>query len=225
MDEKSIKRAAGKALNDLELECEVREVCRSPGGDQWCIQFSGSYSQFCDKFQDQFERDNSLLVVREKIKRHLLKQVDKLRRSTGKSRRPKPHPAEPPRTESNLLAAPLQMIGEVLDRASQITGSVVEQAAGVADAARQTIAHMSDEIVPVKIEVRSSSGAEVEKPRKPSTRKAAKAKKAQTKRGIKTPRKAESRASKQAKKMSKAAAKSGSKARKTGAKRITKARR
>ena len=89
MEEKSIKRAAQEAVNDLELDCEVKEVCRSPNGDEWCVQFSGSYSQFCDKFQDQFERDNSTSVVREKIKKHLIKQVDKIRRSTGKARRPK----------------------------------------------------------------------------------------------------------------------------------------
>lgn len=219
VDEKSIKRSAKEAVNDLELDCEVKEVCRSPSDDEWCVQFSGSYSQFCDKFQDQFEHDNSPLVVREKIKRHLLKQVDKIRRSTGKTRRAKPKPADTPQAESNILTAPLKMIGDVLGGASQVAGGVIEQAADIANAARQTVANMSDEIVPVKVEIRSASSVGTKKPRrKSSTRKTGKAKKAQTKSAVKSTRKTSGRVSKQAKKVSLAARKSGSKTKKAGAK-------
>lgn len=225
VDEKSIRQAAEEAINDLELDCEIREVCRSPGGDEWCVQFSSSYSQLCDKFQDQFKHDNSQLVVREKIKRHLLKQVDKLRRSTGKFRRPRAQPAEATQADSNILTAPLKMIGDVIDSASQVAGSVMEQATGVANAARQTVANMGDEIAPIEVLVRSPSSAEAKKPRKSSTLKTGKAKKAQTKRAVKTPRKASGRANKQTKKAGKIAAKSGSKTKKAGAKKTKKARR
>jgi hypothetical protein len=219
VEEKLIKRAAQEAVNDLELDCEVKEICRSPNGDEWCVQFNGSYSQFCDKFQDQFEQDNSPLVMREKLKRHLLKQVDKIRRSTGKTRRARSKPADAPQAGSNLLTAPLKMIGDVLGSASQVAGDVMERAAGVANAARQTVANMSGEIVPVKVEISSASSTEAVKPRRKSPAlKTGKTKKAQTKRAAKTTRKASSRTDKQAKKAGKAAAKSSSKAKKAGAK-------
>jgi hypothetical protein len=202
--ENSIKRAAQEAVNDLELECEVREICRSPSGDEWCVQFSGNYSQFCDKFQDQFEKDNSSLVAREKIKRHLLKQVEKIRRSTGKTRRPKAKDDAHAEGASGILSAPLKMIGDVLGGATQIAGGVIDSAVGVADAASKTIANMDSEIAPpVKVEMSAASDVEVKRPRrKPSTRTIIKPTKAQTKRAAKTARKPSTRAGKQAKKAS-----------------------
>src|SRR2546423_11865049 len=92
------------------------------------------------------------------------------------------------------------MMGDVLSGAAQAASGVIKQAAGVADAARQTVANMSDEIVPVKIEIRRLSSAGAKKPRKKSTRKTGRTKKAQTKRAVKTTRKASSRTGKKAKK-------------------------
>ena len=37
MDEKSLTLAAEEAINDLQLDCKVNEVCRSPKRDEWCI--------------------------------------------------------------------------------------------------------------------------------------------------------------------------------------------
>ncbi|HEX8891095.1 MAG TPA: hypothetical protein VF779_18250 [Pyrinomonadaceae bacterium] len=224
MNEKSIKLAAQKAVNDLELECEVKEICRSPSGDEWCVQFSGNYSQFCDKFQDQFDKDNSPLVIREKVKRHLLKQVDKIRRSTGKTRRPKAKDDAQTEGASGILGAPLKMIGDVLGGATQVAGDIIDRASSVADAARKTVANMDSEIVPtLKVEMSAASNTEVKKPRrKPSTRTIIKPKKAQTKRAAKTARKPSTRAGKQAKKVIPASKKSGSKAKKASAKKSKK---
>lgn len=166
MDERTIKRAAFEAVSDLELDCEIKDVCRSPDGDQWCVQFSGSYSQFCDEFQDQFERDNSAEVVREKIKRHLIKQVDKIRRSAGKARRAKTSKS----ADSNIITSPLKVLGDVVSRASGIAGDVIEQAATVADAARETLSSMTENISPVTVEIKSSSSTKARKQRALATR-------------------------------------------------------
>lgn len=226
MEEKAIRRAAQEAVNDLELECEIKEVCRSPGGDEWCVQFSGNYSQFCDKFQDQFEKDNSLLVIREKIKRHLLKQVDKIRRSTGKTRRPKAKDNVQTEGASGFLGSPLKMIGDVLGGATQIAGGVIDRAAEVAEAARQTVVNMDSELLPAKVELSAESDAEVKRVRrKPSSRTTIKPGKAQTKRAAKTARKPSTRAGKKAKKASPASKKSGGKAKKASAKKSKKGQR
>lgn len=169
MDERMIKRAAFEAVSDLELDCEIKEVCRSPDGDEWCVQFSGNYSQFCDRFQDQFERDNSAQVVREKIKRHLIKQIDKVRRSTGKTRRPKNAKSEGQQADNNLTTSPLNLIGDVISRATGVAGDVMEQAAGIASAARQTLSSAADSISPVTIEIKSSSSTKEKKTHAPRT--------------------------------------------------------
>jgi len=206
VDEKVIKRAASEALSDLELDCEIKDVCRSPDGDQWCVQFSGSYSQFCDEFQDQFEHDNSASVVREKIKRHLIKQVDKIRRSKGKARRPKTAQSADQQANNNIIASPLDVIGDAVSRASEIAGDVIEQAATVADAARETLSSVAENISPVTIEIKSSSSTKPKKPRAPQTR-------ATAKKSRSAPRKISKK-----RKASKSAAKAGKRAKKAGAK-------
>jgi len=212
VDEKVIKRAAFEALSDLELDCEIKDVCRSPDSDQWCVQFSGSYSQFCDEFQDQFEHDNSASVVREKIKRHLIKQVDKIRRSTGKAKRPKSAQSAKQQADSNIITSPLSVIGDVVSRASEIAGDVIEQAATVADAARETLSSVAENISPVTIEIKSSSSTKAKKPRAPQTRATAK-----------KSRKASRKRSKK-RKASRSAAKAGKRAKKTGAKKTKRER-
>ncbi len=170
MDERTIKRAAFEAVSDLELDCEIKEVCRSPNGDEWCVQFSGSYSQFCDEFQDQFEQDNSAQVVREKIKRHLIKQVDKIRRSKGKARRPKNVEGAGQQADSSIISSPLGVIGDMIGRATGLAGDVIERATGVASAAGQTLSSAADGISPLSLEVKSSPGVKEERPRAPRTR-------------------------------------------------------
>ncbi|PYS48053.1 MAG: hypothetical protein DMF68_14330 [Acidobacteria bacterium] len=203
MDERTIKRAAFEAVGDLELDCEIKEVCRSPDGSEWYVQFSGNYSQFCDEFQDQFERDNSVEVVREKIKRHLIKQVDKIRRTAGKARRPK---SADQHADSNIIASPLDVIGDVISRASGIAGDVIEQAAGVAGAARETLSSVAENISPVTVEIKSSSSTKAKKPRASQARTTAKKRRsASHKRSKKT-------------KASKAGAKASKRGRKAGAK-------
>lgn len=211
MDEQAINNAAAEAVNNLELDCEVKDVCRSSKGSGWCIQFSGKYGQFCDEFQDQFGKENSAQVIREKIKSHLLKQVTKIRSSTGKSRRPRPSPKDEPQAQSTLMSAPLEMIGEVFNRATQIAGSVVGQAAGVAEAARETVSNMADNIGPVTVEIGGAARAEESRPSRPIARKSVKA--AKKSKGVSRPR------TKQAKKTSKrTAAKAGRKGKKAAAK-------
>src|SRR5215210_6341071 len=74
MEKEEIKSAAQQAVNDLQLDCEITDITRPLGKDTWCIQFTGSYGQFCDEFHDKAGKDNSARVVREKIKRFFIKQ-------------------------------------------------------------------------------------------------------------------------------------------------------
>jgi hypothetical protein len=159
MDEQAITRAAEEAVNDLQLDCRINKVSRSPRGDQWCVQFSGKYGQFCDDLKNQFGKENSARVVREKIKSHLLKQVTRIRSSTGKTRRPRPSPSDEAQTQSAMLSAPLKMFEDVFNRATEIAGEVVGQVAGVAGIARETVANVAESISPATIEIRSNSTA------------------------------------------------------------------
>src|SRR5215212_2537961 len=110
MDERAINGAAIEAIKDLELDCEIKEVRQLAGKDEWCIQFSGKYGQFCDDFKNQFGKENSASVIREKIKSHLLKQVSKIRSGTGRRRRPVAADTGDAREpDGGILAAPLKM--------------------------------------------------------------------------------------------------------------------
>lgn len=150
MDERSINGAAIEAISDLELDCEIKEVCQPSGKDEWCIQFSGKYGQFCDEFKNQFGEENSPPVIREKIKSHLLKQVTKIRSSTGRRRAPKNERTDEARQRgSDLLTAPVKLIGEMLGRASDVAGDVINQASSVAETARAAVSAMTPDISPV----------------------------------------------------------------------------
>lgn len=200
MDEQAITRAAEEAVSDLQLDCQVKDVCRSSGGDEWCIQFSGKHGHFCDEFKDQFGKENSSRLIREKIKSHLLKQVTKIRSSTGKARRPKANATDERSTQSTVTSAPLEMIGEVFNRASQIAGAVVQQAAGVVDAARETVSNIAENIGPVTVEIRSVSRAEKMKPSRTAARKRVKRAKATSGKKTKTARSVSRQSGKQTKK-------------------------
>ena len=159
MDERAINGAAIEAINDLDLNCEIKEVCKGSGEDEWCIQFSGKYGQFCDNFQNQFKQENSAQVIREKIKAHLIKQVAKIRGNTGRRRKPAVAEALESRDGAGgLLAEPLKMAGEVLGRATGIAGEVISQASAIAETARATLAAADlDRLAPATIEVRSTT--------------------------------------------------------------------
>ena len=158
MDERAINGAAIEAIKDLELDCEIKEVLKPSGGDEWCIQFSGKYGQFCDEFKNQFDEESSHQLIREKIKSHLIKQISKIRSGTGRKRKSTVTEADESReTESGILAAPLEMVGEVFDRITGITGIVINQATTVAETARDAVADAASNLSPVTIEVRSKT--------------------------------------------------------------------
>jgi hypothetical protein len=215
MDERAINGAAIEAIRDLELDCEIKEVCQRADKDEWCIQFSGKYGQFCDSFINQFEKENSPEVIREKVKSYLIKQVNKIRVTTGRRRKPAvAETSERRETESGILAAPLKLIEDLFDRAAGITGGVIGQASTVAETARDAVADVAANISPVTIEVRSAtrevkkraSGSTTGKPPKARQTAPAKAKKA-TKRVTRPARK-------QAKKAGKVAGKTAGRAKK-----------
>lgn len=213
MDERAINGAAIEAINDLQLDCEIKDVCKSSGGDEWCIQFSGKYGHFCDGFKNQFEKENSSEVVREKIKGYLIKQVNKLRSTTGRRRRPATaDTVEKREPASGIFATPLKLVEELFDRAASIAGGVVSQASTVAETARDVVADAAANIAPVTIEVRSTSTRTDEKrASKPTKRKAAKATKATQAKAKKAAKRVTQQAGKPAKK---AAKKTGKSARK-----------
>jgi hypothetical protein len=218
MDEQAIKRAAEEAVNDLQLDCEIKNVCRSPNKEEWCIQFSGKYGQLCDDFKNQFEKENSHVVIREKIKSHLLKQVSKISRSTGKSRRGRARPPDEDQSQS-ALAAPIKMIEEAFGRASEIAGEVVRQVSSAADVALETAESVAESVSPATVEIESGSSAIAKGARSSRLRKPVKAAKAASRKSSKRPRSvSRKKAGKQAKKAGKAIAKAVGKAKKSSAK-------
>src|SRR5215210_3106745 len=129
MDKEEITRAAREAVNDLQLDCEVTEITRPIGKDIWCIQFTGSFGQFCDSFHDKDGKDNSARVVREKIKRFFLKQRKPTRIVRGRSTA-----ARDRRSSSgggNLLGTLLEAGEGAIKQAARIGGEVIERAANV----------------------------------------------------------------------------------------------
>jgi hypothetical protein len=136
MDAETIKREAGMALEDLELDSSVSQVTHS--GGSWCIHFSGDYGQFCDSFQDQFGRDSSARVIREKIKKHLLGQITQLRNKGGRRTTRKGFDEEADRLDATELfqetiTQTTRAMGEAIDRTLGVTGAVIKSANDVAE--------------------------------------------------------------------------------------------
>src|ERR1051325_9854751 len=131
MDERAVNGAAIEAIHDLEVDCEIKEVCKGSGKDEWCVQFSGKYGQFCDNFQNQFGQENSPEVMREKIKAFLIKQVAKIRGNTGRKRKPARDAREEREPSGGMLTEPLKLVGEVFGRATEMATQVVSQASAV----------------------------------------------------------------------------------------------
>lgn len=140
MDERAINGAAIEAVRDLDVDCEIKEVSKGSEAGEWCVQFSGKYGRFCDNFQNQFGQENSPEVAREKIKAFLIKQVARIRSSTGRKRRPAASAARDTNdTAGGILTEPLKVVGDVLSRAAGLTSQVVGRASAVADTARATL--------------------------------------------------------------------------------------
>jgi hypothetical protein len=209
MNEETIRRAAEDALSDLQLESEIKAISESGNQGEWCVQFAGSYGQFCDKFQDQFEQENSPELIREKIKRYLLKQVTKIRSSSGKSRRARgTSMADKKRDEEFSLGTPFKMVKDVFDQATQIAGGVVQVASSVAETARDAVTDVTGNMRPTIVEVQSRTRPARKKPASSSAKKKGGG---TSKKSAKATTKAAARRSSASKKASKASKKAGRK--------------
>lgn len=166
MDERAINGAAIEAVRDLDVDCEINEVCKGSEAGEWCVQFSGKYGRFCDNFQNQFGQENSPEVMREKIKAFLIKQVAKIRSSTGRKRRPAASAAREDRdTGGGILTEPLKLVGEVLGRATGLAGEVISRASDVAETARATLSAADlDASPPAASVLQSTTGETVAAP-------------------------------------------------------------
>jgi hypothetical protein len=145
MDKEDIKRAAEQAVNDLRLDCEITDITRPLGKDAWCIQFTGSYGQFCDDFKDKAGNENSARVVREKIKRFFLKQRKPVRIVRGK---PQGGRRAARQGAGDLLSTLLAAGEQVLKEASRITGEVMERAGNLNQAVLKTEADWIEGVSP-----------------------------------------------------------------------------
>lgn len=76
--EQKLTRAARRAIDELNLPCEVVDVIRASGGDGWAIKFTSGYGQLIDTFRDDGGREYSDERTVEIIKEHLSLQ-DELR--------------------------------------------------------------------------------------------------------------------------------------------------
>lgn len=144
MDADTIKREALDAILDLQLDSSVTNVTHS--GKNWCVQFEGEYGQFCDSFQNQFERDNSPRVIREKIKKHLLGQITQLRNKGGRRTTKKGFDdgGQPNVTElfQEAVSSTARTIGDAIDRTLGFTGAGIEAVGEVAEAVTSRTAEL-----------------------------------------------------------------------------------
>lgn len=152
MDKEEVRRAAGEAINDLQLDCEITEINSPIGKDVWCIQFTGSYGQFCDSFHDKAGKENSARLIREKIKRFFLKQrkparIVRGRSSAGRERRAGGG------GESNILGALLEAGEGAIKQAVRIGSEVIERAATVNRTVLETEADWIQTISPTAAEL------------------------------------------------------------------------
>jgi len=152
VDKEEITRAANEAVKDLQLDCEITEINKPLGKDTWCIQFTGSYGQFCDSFHDKAGKENSARVVREKIKRFFLKQRKPTRIVRGRS-----SASRETRSggigEGNLLGTLLEVGGGAIKQAARIGGEVIERAANVNRTVLETEADWIQTISPTAAEL------------------------------------------------------------------------
>ena len=150
MEKEDITRAAEAAVSDLQLDCTITEITRPMGKNTWCIQFSGSYGQFCDEFHDKAGKENSSRVVREKIKRFFLKQRKPTRIVRG---RPSSTRSVTAGGEENLLGTLMRVGEQAIKQASRITSEVVERATNLNQAVLKSQADMLEGISPTAAEI------------------------------------------------------------------------
>lgn len=151
MDKEEITRAAREAVNDLQLDCEITEITRPIGKDTWCIQFTGSFGQFCDSFHDKEGKENSARLVREKIKRFFLKQRKPTRIVRGRSTATRDRRNSS--GESNLLGTLLEVGEGAIKQAARIGGEVIERATNVNRTMLETQADWVQTISPTAAEL------------------------------------------------------------------------
>ncbi len=149
MDKEGIERAAREAISALQLDCEITDITKPLGKNTWCIQFTGSYGQFCDAFQDKSGEENSAPVIREKIKRFFLKQRKPARIVRGRN----PSATGRRSQESNLLGTLLDAGEGMLKQASRIASEVVERAANLNRTVLETEAEWVETVSPTMAEV------------------------------------------------------------------------
>lgn len=159
LDEQAITAAAAAALHDLELDIEVKSA--TADGDEWCVQFTAEYRQFCDTFRDQFGKENSFELIREKIKRHLLKQQQNKIRSNVRVRRGKTEQQRP--TSDNLLQTALKTIGGAVSQTAEVAGEIIKEASSLPEQALTALADATDSISPASAPP-LQSGEGVEQP-------------------------------------------------------------
>ena len=167
MDKEEITRAAREAISDLRLDCDITEVTKPLGKNTWCIQFTGSFGQFCDSFQDKAGEDNSARVIREKIKRFFLKQRKPARIVRGRT----PSTTARRTSESNLLNTLLEVGEGALKQAARITTEVVGRAGNLSRTVLETEADWVDTISPTAAQIirpgsKGESRAEVTPPQR-----------------------------------------------------------
>lgn len=66
-----LARAARKAIEELNLPCEVVDVVHASGSDGWVIQFTSGYDQLINTFRDDRGQEYSDAQIIETIKEHL----------------------------------------------------------------------------------------------------------------------------------------------------------
>ncbi|MBD0326618.1 MAG: hypothetical protein ICV68_09310 [Pyrinomonadaceae bacterium] len=158
LDEQLIMKAAAAALSDLQLDIEAREVVAD--GDDWCVRFSSEYNQFCDTFRDQYDKENSFELIREKIKRHILKQQQNKIRAGVRIRRGKTERRTQPPT---LFETAVKAIGEVAGQTADITGEIINQASRLPETASKVFDETA-KAISATIGPTSQSGESVEQP-------------------------------------------------------------
>jgi hypothetical protein len=221
LDEQAITTAAAAALQDLELDIEVKSA--SADGERWCVQFTAEYRQFCDTFRDQFGKENSFELIREKIKRDLLKQQQNKIRSNVRIRRGKTEQRGP--TSDNLLETALKTIGGAVGQTAEVAGEIIKQASSLPEQALTALADVTDGIGPsstpplqsgqdveqplARVRVKVKTAAKSTRKRSPSARKATSKKRAAAKKATK--KAAKKAASKSKRASAKATSKSGKK--------------
>lgn len=153
-----IMEAAAAALNDLQLEIEAREVVAD--GEEWCVRFSAEYNQFCDTFHDQYGKENSFELVREKIKRHILKhQQNKIRAGVRIRRGKAERRTEPP----SLFETAVKAVSEVAGQTADITGEIINQASRLPETAAKVFDEAA-KVVSTTVRLAGQSDESVEQP-------------------------------------------------------------